>query len=72
MTALALAAKAGYVEIVRDLLDQGAYLNVVDKVSCTLILYILQIELRTKINDSEKISLSCHKHRWYLFMCMHF
>ena len=32
MTALALAAKTGYVDIVRDLLDQGAYLNVVDKV----------------------------------------
>jgi len=33
MTALALAAKGGYDDIVTELLDQGAYLNVLDKVS---------------------------------------
>lgn len=32
MTALALAAKAGYNDIVVQLLSQGAYLNIVDKV----------------------------------------
>lgn len=32
MTALALAAKAGFAVIVEDLLEQGAYLNIVNKV----------------------------------------
>ena len=35
MTPLAIACKEGYVDIVSDLLDQGAYLNMSDKVSKT-------------------------------------
>lgn len=33
MTALAIAAKEGFVEIVKDLLGKGAYVNVCDRVS---------------------------------------
>jgi len=47
MTALALAAKGGYDDIVTELLDQGAYLNVLDKV------------ILDKVNSSQASLLCC-------------
>ncbi len=37
LTALAIAAKEGFVEIAHDLIAKGAYVNVVDRVSCIML-----------------------------------
>lgn len=43
MTALAIAAKEGFVEIVKDLLGKGAYVNVCDRVSTDFLKFCFSI-----------------------------
>ena len=52
LTALAIAAREGHVEIVQDLLSKGAYVNVGDRVSnlCSGLLHICTcIVMREKV-----------------------